>query len=147
MKKIIAVIFILISFSGYSQTIDKAIKDLVKIEVQSHIGNSDTITIFTTTKKGNVNFDTIAIANNSARHYQYTLTGFSPTSKLRACGDYWVSNTNGIYSIDGSANISIAGLGTGASFGVVKSGNILILQLKLPTTNTTLYNWELRKSL
>ncbi len=146
MKNIIVVIFILFSFQGYSQ-VDKAIKDLVKIEVQSYIGKSDTITIFTTTQKGNVNFDTIAIANNSARHYQYTLTGFAPTSKLKAYGDYWVSNTNGIYSVDGSANVSIAGLGTGASFGVVKVGNILIIQLKLPTTNTTLYNWELRKSL
>jgi len=146
MKNIITVIFILISFSGYSQ-VDKAIKDLVKIEVQSYIGKSDTITIFTTTQKGSINFDTITIANNSARHYQYTLTGFAPTSKLRAYGDYWVSNTNGVYSVDGSANVSTAGLGTGASFGIVKIGNTLILQLKLPTTNTTLYNWELRKSL
>lgn len=90
MKKILLALALFLSTNVFCQ-VDKAINDLLDTKISAVntafdskintiLSNGDTITVFKSSKIGNINFDTLQIANNTARRYSFSLTGFATAS-------------------------------------------------------------------
>lgn len=140
MRKLL-ILFILFSNSALAQknALDSAIQKNIK---QMFVGADTTATVYTYSKSGSFNFDTIRIANNTFKHYTLTLTGYAVNNKVSCVKDIWVSNTNGVYSIDRNlSTVSFLGL-TGGAFNIVKENGFIVVKV---TGNTTIINWTLKK--
>ena len=149
MKKIITLLLILISLQGLgqatqavSQQIANEVPPLITRQLNIAFANADTVTYLQSTRSGSFNFDTLSIPNNSAKQFEFILTGYSASNKVSCLKEVWISNTNGNYSIDRNLSIaSFTGL-TGGNFDVVKVGNLIVVKI---TGTTTVINWSLKK--
>ena len=146
--KVILIILLLLPFFCQAQTSTDTII-------------ADTITRITVLKAGNINFDTIKIANNSIQGFTYDLKGSAPNVFSFAHIVVYVVNNNGLYSLvypptipvsgGGSANTpgsptNYAGVGMGNSFTINVVNNLVVVQYKAATANKTVMNWILTKT-
>lgn len=153
MKKLITLLLIFISLKGISQTTEavnaqidvKIAKDvpvLITKQMQLAFAYADTITYLKTTRAGSFNFDTLSVPNNSSKQFEFVLTGYSTSNKVSCLKEVWISNTNGVYTVDRNLSVaSFAGL-TSGNFDVIKSGSIVVARI---TGTTAVINWTLKK--
>lgn len=174
MKKLFLLIFTMISLNSFSQSVEKAINDLIdvklnlsgidqKIETKVNaLVNSlvdaridaklaafsktlDSSIILERTATGTFNIDTIRQANNTNKWYFVTLTGDANGTKISAVRMVNIAvNSSGAYTVQKQSAI-VPFSGISGTFDVSIVNNVCTLKITLASASTTV-KWNYRKT-